>query len=135
MKRLLGLIGICVLGGLLLVAMVTWLDYQAVRAQTPPPGCETINSDISSPTEVWSLARAPCYRITTSTVAIQPGAWLTIEAGVEVYFDAGSRLQISQNGFHGHIRHPGVPVKKGPCKIGCDQIAERNIDTVTAEYR
>ena len=85
------------LGGILLVVVVSWANHQPVRALTPPPGCETIDADISSPTEVWNLARAPCYRITTSTVAIQAGAWLTIEAGVEVYFDTGARLQISQN--------------------------------------
>jgi uncharacterized repeat protein (TIGR01451 family) len=93
MKRLLGLTAACLVGGLIIVAIMIGPNRQAVQARTPPFGCVMVDADIATPT-TWALPA--CYRVVTGTVAILTGASLTIEPGVEVYFDLDSRLQINQ---------------------------------------
>lgn len=68
-----------------------------VRANSArsPDACITINSDITTNT-TWS---ADCYHVTTNTVAIQPGAMLTIAplTGTRIEFEANTRLLVIGN--------------------------------------
>ena len=60
-----------------------------------PSACNIVNADIVTDT-IWT---ADCYRIVTSTVAIQPGAILTIAPATttRVEFEPGSRLAVMGN--------------------------------------
>ncbi|HSD85820.1 MAG TPA: right-handed parallel beta-helix repeat-containing protein, partial [Anaerolineae bacterium] len=69
-----------------------------------PEACITINTDVTTNT-LWS---ADCYHVTTNTVAIQPGAILTIVpvTSTRVEFEAGARLSVI-----GNLQVLGDPVR------------------------
>ncbi|MGQ9625574.1 MAG: right-handed parallel beta-helix repeat-containing protein, partial [Anaerolineae bacterium] len=78
------------LSGCFLFLGILWVVGMAfatpVSAQTPVTG------DITS-SETWTPAGSP-YIVLTNTVSVRNGAVLTIQPGVEVRFQWGSRLQI-----------------------------------------
>jgi uncharacterized repeat protein (TIGR01451 family) len=80
-----------------LLALYEFLSPPVMATQAaPPPGCITVNQDITADT-TWD---APCYHILTTTVTIIPGAALTIAppaSGTAVYFETGARLQVEGN--------------------------------------
>jgi uncharacterized repeat protein (TIGR01451 family) len=86
------------LAALLVVNGMLASPAPVVRANSvqSPDACIIINSDITTNT-TWS---ADCYHVTTNTVAIQPGAVLTIAppmSGTRIEFEAGTRLLVIGN--------------------------------------
>ena len=86
------------LAALLVVNGMLASPAPVVRANSvqSPDACIIINSDITTNT-TWS---ADCYHVTTNTVAIQPGAVLTIAppvSGTRIEFEAGTRLFVIGN--------------------------------------
>jgi hypothetical protein len=59
-----------------------------------PPTCENVDQDIAT-SVTWDQ---PCYRVITNTVSVLAAAHLTVLPGTTVYFDAGSRLRVAQDG-------------------------------------
>ncbi len=86
------------LAALLVVNGTLATPAPVVRANSvqSPNACITIDSDITTNT-IWL---ADCYHVTTNTVAIQPGAVLSITpplSGTRVEFEAGARLSVIGN--------------------------------------
>ncbi len=86
------------LAALLVVNGALVLPAPIVRAEPAqsPNACIPISSDITTNT-TWS---ADCYHVTTDTVAIQPGAMLTIAPtviGTRIEFEADARLLVIGN--------------------------------------
>ncbi|MEJ5308338.1 MAG: right-handed parallel beta-helix repeat-containing protein [Anaerolineae bacterium] len=95
LKRVLTLMGTLLLAWGTLFALLMLLSPSVTQA-SPPPGCITVNQDISTDT-IWD---APCYEIMTTTVTVIPGITLTIAppvSGTAVYFQTGARLQVEGN--------------------------------------
>ncbi|MBN2389527.1 MAG: DUF11 domain-containing protein, partial [Anaerolineae bacterium] len=96
-KKGLTLTGTILLALGILLALFVFLSLPETKVQAaPPPGCITVDQDITTIT-TWN---ASCYHIMTTTVTIIPGAVLTITppaSGTAIYFDTGARLQVEGN--------------------------------------
>ncbi|HNT75417.1 MAG TPA: right-handed parallel beta-helix repeat-containing protein, partial [Anaerolineae bacterium] len=92
-----------------------------VQAATPPPTCQAVDQDIAM-NVTWSQA---CYRVITNTVSVLAGAKLTISPGTIVYFDAGSRLRVAQDGGLSAVGTVNAPIlftssAPSPTEAPCD---------------